>query len=122
MQAPSLRVRAHHDAGVVDEDVDALLLRVDLLGARPDRLEAGEVALVHGDVRAANLSPDVFCSRIGLLNVPANAIQTDYITINNNVSQKACLRLREYVTSARAKLVDERLCMRYLVDLHKNVL
>ena len=67
----SLGVGAHHDAGVVDEDVDPVLLGVDLLGALADGLEAGEVALVDGDVGAGNLPPDVGSGRVGLIEVPS---------------------------------------------------
>ena len=51
----SLGVGAHHDAGIVQEYVDPLLLGVDLLGALPDRGETGQVALVDDEVGIGDL-------------------------------------------------------------------
>ena len=50
-----LGVWAHHDAGVVQEDVDPLLLGVDLGRALPHRGEAGQIALVDDQVGVGDL-------------------------------------------------------------------
>ena len=53
----SLGEWAHHDSGVVDEDVDALLLLVDILGALTDGLQARQVAPVEKMFRQI-ITPD----------------------------------------------------------------
>ena len=50
-----LGVGTHHHTGVVQEDVDPLLLGVDLLRALPHGGEAGEITLVDDEVGVGDL-------------------------------------------------------------------
>ncbi len=56
---------------IVYQDVDLVLRVQESLGARPHRLERGQVELVDGDVGGLELVLDVLGGHPGLLDAPA---------------------------------------------------